>query len=354
MRSKLFARIWLWAGLLALAGLLGLSQADRVQAAPSQSSHQHTAVIATGALNVRSGPGITYIRTAVVAQGTTVAMLGRNYSATWIKIQLPNGHQGWVNAAYTYPSTAVINLPVVDTAVPPSHTATAVVATGALNVRSGPSIAYSVIAVSQQGHVVHLLGRNTNSSWAKVRLFSGQEGWVNASLITPNVAISSLPVVSAPGATTTGVVNTGALNVRSGPSTAYSVVAWVAQGQTLHLLGRNANSSWLQVRTPQNQQGWVNAALVQTHAAIGNLPVVTVGGPTATAVVSTGVLNVRYGPGVGYGAFTAVHQGTQVTLLGRNQAASWVKIQLANGNQGWVNAAFIQANVSIASLPVTG
>lgn len=355
MNSNTFSRILLFAGLLGLVGLLGLSQVETAQAAPSQSSHHHTAVIATGALNVRSGPGVAYTSTAVVYQGATVTMLGRNYSATWIKIQMANGHQGWVNAAYTFPSTAIINLPIVDTTTPtPPATATAVVNTGALNVRSGPGMAYSVVTVSQQGHVVHLLGRNANSSWAKVRVFSGQEGWVNASLIIPNVPISSLPIVSAPGATPTAVVNTGALNVRSGPGVGYSVVAWVQRGQTLALLGRNANSSWVQVRTPGNHTGWVNASLVTANVAISSLPVVGATTPSATAVVATGSLNVRYGPGVAYGVFTSLQQGTTVTLLGRNQAATWVKIQLPNGTQGWVNAAFLQASVAIVNLPVVG
>jgi N-acetylmuramoyl-L-alanine amidase len=355
VKSNILSRILLFAGLLTLAGLLSLGQTTTVQASTSQSSAEssgYTAVIATGALNVRSGPGITFTRTAVVYQGTTVTMLGRNYSATWIKIQLPNGHQGWVNAAYTYPSTAIINLPIVDSTPPPAPTATAVIKTGALNVRSGPGVAYSVVTVSQQGHVVHLLGRNANSSWVKVRVFSGQEGWVNASYITPNVPISSLPVVSAPGVTPTAVVNTGALNVRSGPGVGYSVVAWVQQGQTLSLLGRNANSSWVQVRTPSNHTGWVNASLVTANVAISSLPVVGATAPSATAVVATGALNIRYGPGVAYGAFAVVYQGTTVTLLGRNQAATWAKIQLPNGTQGWVNAAFLQANVAIVNLPV--
>jgi uncharacterized protein YgiM (DUF1202 family) len=354
MKGYTPSRYLLFFGLLALAGLLGLSQVERVQAAASQSSTGHTAVIATGALNVRSGPGVAFNRTATVYQGTTVALLGRNQSATWVKIQMANGHQGWVNVAYTFPSVAVVNLPVVDAPAPPSTTATAVVNTGALNVRSGPSVAYSVVAVAQQGHALHLLGRNANSSWAKVRLISGQEGWVNASLITPSVPISSLPMVDAPAVTATAVVNTGALNVRSGPGVGYSVVTWVQQGQTLHLLGRNANSSWVQVRTPGNHQGWVNASLIQANVAISSLPVASAAGPAATAVVTTGALNVRYGPGVGYGAFAVIYQGTGVTLLGRNAHSSWVKVQLANGTQGWVNASLIQANVAISSLPVAG
>ncbi|MCB9445816.1 MAG: SH3 domain-containing protein, partial [Ardenticatenaceae bacterium] len=108
--------------------------------------------------------------------------------------------------------------------------ATAVVNTGALNVRVGPSIGYKVVAVAYRGHVVALLGRNSAATWAKVRLFNGQEGWVNASLIDPSVAISSLPVADTPVLTPMAAVATGALNVRSGPGIGYGSTAVLAFG----------------------------------------------------------------------------------------------------------------------------
>lgn len=231
--------------------------------------------------------------------------------------------------------------------------ATAVVNTGALNVRVGPAIGYKVVAVSYRGHVVALLGRNNAASWAKVRLFNGQEGWVNVTLIDPSVSISSLPVMDAPELTAMAAVATGSLNVRSGPGIGYGATAVLAFGTNVQLLGRNDNSSWVKVKLANGHEGWVNASLITANVAIGNLPLMTSSAPTApTAVVNTGSLNIRSGPGVAYGITAAVNYGVNFQLLGRNDNNTWVKVKLANGHEGWANASLITANVAIGSLPL--
>ena len=149
-----------------------------------------TATIATGALNVRSGPGLDYAVITTVNQGNVVTLLGRNANSSWAYIQTSASAKGWVNASSTYitPSVAISSLDVVTTATPtavpstptptpkPPTGATALVATGALNVRSGPGVTYSVITVASQGNTVSLLGRNANSSWAKIRLSKRHRG----------------------------------------------------------------------------------------------------------------------------------------------------------------------------------
>lgn len=235
-------------------------------------------------------------------------------------------------------------------------TATATIGTGALNVRSGPAMGYSVVTVCYQGQVVTMLGRNSNNSWVKVRVAAGHEGWVSAPYIIPNVAIASLPVVdtTSPSTTATGTVATGALNIRTGPGVGYSVVTAINQGTSVTLLGRNGNSSWVKVRLSNGTEGWANASLITANVALSSLPVLDGSTPstTASAIVATGALNVRYGPGVSYGAITAVYEGAYLTLLGRNSGSSWVKVRLNSGTEGWVNASLIVPSVAISSLPV--
>jgi uncharacterized protein YgiM (DUF1202 family) len=313
-----------------------------------------TAVVTTGALNVRTGPGIAYNAFAVLFQGHTVTLLGRNSAGSWVQVRLSTGQTGWVHASLIQASVAISTLPVTETGAAPAPS-TAVVTTGALNVRSGPGIGYGVVTVVRQGNVVTLIGRNSVSSWAQVRLAGGQVGWVNAALIQPNVALTSLPVTetAAPPAAGTGTVATGALNLRSGPAVNYAIVTTLQYGQTVTLLARNSASSWAQVRSAGGHVGWVHAAYLQTNVAISSLPVAGAPAATHTAIVATGTLNVRSGPGVGYAITSWVTQGQAVTLLGRNNASSWAQIRLANGHVGWVNAGFLQPSVSIGSLPVT-
>ncbi len=348
-----------------------------------------TAVVNTGALNVRSGPGVEYGIVTVVYQNNVVTLLGRNADSTWAYIQTATTAVGWVNASTTYitPSVAISSLPLVTpttvtptttatvtptstgtvvpttTATPiPTATATAVpvsgasatVTTGALNVRSGPGVAYNSVAVVNQGTVVSLIGRNSNSSWAKIRLANGTEGWVNVTLITPNVAISSLPVLDAPSVTATALVSTGALNVRSGPGVTYSVITVASQGHTVSLLGRNANSSWAKIRLANGTEGWVNASLLTPNVSISSLPLAdSPAAPEPPVPVAPGaVLSLRSGPGTNYPVTGSVYQGLQVTAVGRNANNTWLKVQLSDGQQGWIGAQYVQLSIPIGNLPV--
>lgn len=63
-------------------------------------------------------------------------------------------------------------------------------------------------------------------------------------------------------------------------------------------------------------------------------------------------LNVRSGPGVGYGVLTTISRNQVVELTGyRNARGTWIEIR-ANGVTGWVNAYYIRTNASVRSLMV--
>ena len=349
---------WMQLVVVALLALLflpaGLASALGPTAETPLFSVTGTAVVNTGALNVRSGPGVGFNVVATLTNGQSVTLIGRNAPGSWVQIRTSAGTVGWTNASFLLSNIAISSLPVTDGGMP-----TAVVNTGVLNVRSGPGVGYGVVTVTYQGYVVNLLGRNANSTWAKVQLPSGMQGWVNASLIHASVPLGNLPnldgtTAPAPPVSGTAVVATGALNVRSGPGVNYSVLTAVTYGQTVTLLGRNQAATWAQIRLANGTVGWVNASLLQLSVPMNSLPVTDGGAAVATAVVNTYALNVRSGPGVGYGVVAVASQGQHVTLLGRNSAASWAQIRLANGAVGWVNASFLQPSVAINSLPITG
>lgn len=63
-------------------------------------------------LNMRSGPGVSYPVLTTLSTGTTVDLLGRNATTTWVKIRLADGRVGWVNLSYLSSTTPFANLPV--------------------------------------------------------------------------------------------------------------------------------------------------------------------------------------------------------------------------------------------------
>lgn len=64
-------------------------------------------------VNVRSGPGVSYPVITAVASGTNVTLIGRNGNSTWLKMRLPNGTIGWMNAYYVSNSASFPSLPVL-------------------------------------------------------------------------------------------------------------------------------------------------------------------------------------------------------------------------------------------------
>lgn len=204
-------------------------------------------VVNTGAVNVRSGPGYGFPIVTIAYQGYTFSLLGRTADNAWVNVRMVDTTIGWVNSSALNTNVPVGSLPVITAVAPPTSGATAVVNTGALNVRSGPGPQFTALTSVPFGTNLSLIGRNSNASWAKVRLSTGVEGWVNTSYIVSNVAITSLPIVDGSSNVPAGTVNTGALNVRSGPGVSFSVLEVVYQGTRVNLLGRTADSSWAQI-----------------------------------------------------------------------------------------------------------
>lgn len=75
----------------------------------------------------------------------------------------------------------------------------------------------------------------------------------------------------------------------------------------------------------------------------------------ADAVVNT-PLNFRTGPGISYGSTDVLDVGTQVSLIGRNDAGDWVQVQLVSNpeREGWLYVQYLNLNssASVGGLPV--
>lgn len=241
-----------------------------------------------------------------------------------------------------------------------SGTAT-VVNASVLNVRSGPGVGFGAVARLNRGGVVTLIGRNADATWAQVQLAAGIQGWINANYLAPSLPIANLPVTY--GTTVSnGVVSASFLNVRSGPSAGFGVVATLSRGDAVNLIARTEDSTWVQVQLSNGTQGWVNASWLISNIRVWTLPVAgnTSGVPTApppanagpTGVISAYRLNVRSGPGTWYGVVTQVAQGQSVSLLGRTAYGDWLLIQAPNGFTGWINANYVLSGTAFSTLPV--
>lgn len=253
--------------------------------------------------------------------------------------------------------------------------AVAIVTTGRLNVRSGPSSGFTVLAKLDLGDQLALLGRNPDQSWVQVRTPAGVEGWVSTLYIETLYPLGDLPVTSDIIEYFAQIGNLP-VNAREGPGIEYAVLFVVPEYAVMSTVGRTANGNWLLIRS-ESRLGWVNAAYVLNWYPNSLLPVAwdggvtpgepppTPGGPTGPtgpapqppagspiATVTTGRLNVREGPSSGFHILGKLNEGDQVTMIGRNPDESWVQISLAGGT-GWITTLYIQSSYPLRDLPVT-
>lgn len=141
-------------------------------------------------------------------------------------------------------------------------------------------------------------------------------------------------------------------------------LAVIPAGARVGLLGRNADSTWLQAlyqpdpRKPA-QTGWVRTAAVTAFTELKTLALAgeTVAAPTpaATGNASTGTasgpltvlanrLNLRRGPGTNEAVVGSLAKGEQVSLMRRSPDGVWAQVQKPDGVQGWAAAAYLSAD----------
>ncbi|RIK34129.1 MAG: hypothetical protein DCC55_33660 [Chloroflexi bacterium] len=99
------------------------------------------------------------------------------------------------------------------------------------------------------------------------------------------LAVQSATPLTVHGATALGAyatVRVAEVNIRTGPGAGFTVLDTVQEGETVAVIGRLLDCSWLQVVRPGKGEGWLTASLVILSRPCGDLP--SVAGPTPIAV----------------------------------------------------------------------
>ena len=222
-------------------------------------------------------------------------------------------------------------------------------------------------------------------------------GLIPTACIVPEPAVPETPmpepVVEDVVEVATATVNAES-NVRAGPGTEHAVLFWLPTGTVVGVTGRNDDGSWLHLEH-EDRKGWIFRPLtdiapevrarlpvihpVSESAAISRgateessphsdtggdvgapaeqptpmptpVPVVepeptpptvepepTLPAPTTVTVTGT-VVNLRLGPGTGYGIDGQAVYGDVLRVLGRNAAGDWLQVMhpVATGELVWI------------------
>ena len=233
----------------------------------------------TADVNLRRGAGTNYGVIKVIGTGTTVTVTDASNSQ-WYKVKLSDGTEGYLFSEYLKVTSGNI-----DSAKPsakptptpaPSNGTVQAKTTSDLNVRKGPGTSYGIIKVIDM-NVNVTVTEATNSSWYKVKLSDGTEGYLAAQYlkITSGDINSVKPGNSGDDNTNNGnssntpatdeyVRVTVGLNLRSKPNTSCKVLTVLSTGTVLNVLDRKT-SGWVHVRTTGGAEGYVSAEYVTAY-----------------------------------------------------------------------------------------
>ncbi len=233
----------------------------------------------TADVNLRRGAGTNYGVIKVIGTGTTVTVTDASNSQ-WYKVKLSDGTEGYLFSEYLKVTSGDINSAkpsATPTPTPaPSNGTVQAKTTSDLNVRKGPGTSYGIVKVIDM-NVTVTVTEATNSSWYKVKLSDGTEGYLAAQYlkITSGDINSVKPGNSGDDNTNNGnnsnapatdeyVRVTVGLNLRSEPNTSCKVLTVLSTGTVLNVLDRKT-SGWVHVRTTGGAEGYVSAEYVAAY-----------------------------------------------------------------------------------------
>ncbi|HVU12244.1 MAG TPA: SH3 domain-containing protein, partial [Phototrophicaceae bacterium] len=182
----------------------------------------------------------------------------------------------------------------------PHPDVTIVVDRDGVNVRSIPALGAPVLVTVNAGYSTNIIGRSGDGQWVQVKI-AGQIGWIGTAVLAiVNGDINSAPVndpltipyggwenpragLTSVTSSYTGKLDNSGLRVRSGPGSAYVVLANAPRYTVFSLLGRTDDNMWVQVNY-DGTLGWVAAEFVDFQQGLGVFNALPIDGIVADAL----------------------------------------------------------------------
>ena len=243
-------------------------------------------IVTATSLNVRSGPATSYTTKFIVNKGDNVTV--EDSADGWYKITTKDGKNGWASSKYIQTSQ--------------NTTTTKVVSVSSLNMRSGPSTSYNIIEVLTKDTQVEVI--SVEDGWAKIK-YNSKTGYVS------NQYLSDKKVEEV---TQIKYVNATTLNVRSGPSTTYSIIDTLKQNDEVKVI--SIENNWAKIKH-NDEIGYVSAEY------LSDKKVETI----QIKYVNATTLNVRSGPDTTYEILTTYKYGQEVKVVNISEDKEWAKIK---------------------------
>jgi len=189
---------------------------------------------------------------------------------------------------------------------------------GPLNVRTGPGTSYSSMGKLQEGTKISITATTTidDIKWYRF-IYQSKQGFVCGKYVKIYASqyFYSTPVNSS--------VIAGPLNVRSGPSTASTIIGSLGKGSSIKvesIYSCYGGDKWYRI-TLNAHKGYINAKYVATNIKDGTLVIYN---PIKTGT-ATASITIHTGPDGGYSVCGQKSSGSTIPLLGSFTSATGTK-----------------------------
>ena len=285
-------------------------------------------VVTATSLNVRSGPGQNYSKIFTLSKGEKVTI--KSTSNGWYKIANSKNREGYASSQYIKISndTTVYDKKIV---------------TANLNMRSGPSTSYRIVKTLPKGSEVEVI--STSNNWSKIR-FNGSTGYVSNEYLSninsdtnTNNNVNNDANIST---TVTKYVNVSSLNVRSGPSTSYSILGSLKLNEQVEVI--ESMSSWSKINY-KGKIAYVSTQYLSDQQLSNDNNVDSKPIESKIKYVNVSSLNVRSGPSTSYSKLGSLKLNERVEVI--ESMSSWSKINY-KGKVGYVSTEYLSDNESFS------
>ena len=318
-------------------------------------------VVNTYRLNVRSGPGVGHAIITTVAGGTVLPVTKLSYDRDWYEVVTADG-AGWLRGKYAADRGDWSDVPWAGTPMNlgsgtsiPFGAPHLIVNTSYLNARSGPGPGYDILTVLPGGTALLVTAIDRNGSWYQVETSAGI-GWVHSGYTAIRGNFRTVPRADSPSFSPPVmprlVVKPAYLNIRSGPGVGHKKIATAGRGAELLVLSIAPDGKWIEVSTAAGA-GWVNSNYTDR---LGDFSGVTrrmapLTGSTPRAVIGTGRLNIRSGPGIAHSIITDLPWRTTLAVKGVSADRKWFLVEGSFGS-GWLRNSYTVFRGDYSLVPV--
>lgn len=311
-----------------------------VQTQPSEVNENMATVVSQ--INIRSSPSTDALVVGNLYAGDRVEIIRREDVVGYKWGYITSPVTGWIVMDYVEmdvkdSNSDTSNLDTPASTAPAETTPNSgttsqsikgVITASSLIIRSEGSTNGNIVGSYDKGDVVTILetkngwGR-TNKGWIKMQ-YVNTSGTTTDSTTTNNTTTNNTTnntTVTGNGSTTVllkGIVKVSELNIRSSASTDGDRVGSYTYGDRVEILEKSG--SW-----GRTSKGWIHLDYIYQDG--------TTGTNTASGTVTGTQLNIRSGPGTGYGSVGSYNQGDSVSILEQftYNGTTW-----GCTNKGWI------------------